>query len=157
MNVGMEKKVVELEIVTFKRRMRCCTATLSNSLQIPLYSFIDPSASRLSTHKLEFMIPNRKVERKLSIPSMQFSIWSKIYNQLIKGKDVKFMVKLLQHVTVIKCVIIISSIIFHRRSLMMQSKNDEVNDQIKSNSFSETRFHSGGKNCNAKACFEKHK
>jgi hypothetical protein len=41
------------------------------------YSSTDLSPSRLSTHKLEFMIPDRKVERTLSIPDaafMQFSI-----------------------------------------------------------------------------------
>ena len=98
-----EKKAAELEIVTFERRMWCafniilhpqrglqhcqtyCTLSLFSTFNIDL------SASRLSTYKLEFMILNSKVERSYNAVFMQFSIWNRIYNQLIEEKKHKFM------------------------------------------------------------------
>lgn len=104
-----KKKAVELEIVTFERRMWCafniilhrqhCHKLIAYSLSLD--SFADPSASRLSTHKLEFMIPpDRKVERDaVNMLLCNFQFGAEFTTSWLKKKYLwQLTAKLLQHV-----------------------------------------------------------
>lgn len=85
------EKAAQLEIVNFeRRRMHVHSVALhpqhcQTHCEFPLF-FLLIYLHHVCQHiKLEFMIPTAKWSAHCQY-QMQFSIWSRIYNQLIKGK-----------------------------------------------------------------------